>query len=734
MGRLRNSAILVVCLVVLGSAIQVAAQAPSPQGLSDAELEGLVQLLEDPGKREALLRDLKALVKARQALRGLPPEARAKPELGPLLVEQVFSTMENAYRSLTQAASELLAQLRAIPQHAESVRGFAAARQNQIRLFRLLGILAGALLLGLALRGILGRYLGRIPVTPANWLVRILAGLATLLLRILPYAVFVAGLMAGFMLQPTFPTARTLLLLLALILLFYRLSIEFFRALLAPDLPHRRLLPLGDENANYAWIWATRFTNYTAFYVAVTRSLGLLSVEQASVALIRGLLLLVFPVLITVLIMQTARELRVRYGAQKSGAQPAEPARLRHLILSYWPILGVVYAWLVFIFLIAHYRAGFQFLFRATAHTAIVLVCLLVALRLLESFFRLLFNVNTRVRARFPGLEERTDRYIQWVRRSIAWVLLALSLGTIAQIWGVPVTAFLGSPIGMTLILRAVAISVTCAVVMMVLEISRLLNNYLLLPRKGREPTQKMRTLVPMVATAVRIGAAFVGGIIVLDQLGINTTPILAGAGIVGLAVGFGSQTLVKDLINGLFILFEESVRVGDWVLLGAKNGLVEAVGLRTVRLRDVHGNVHVIPNSSIDTLTNYSKEYSRCVIEVGVAYREDVEEVMEVMRQVGEEIVQDPDFGPDILQPMEIFGVDRFDDSAVIIRARFTTKPLRQWAIKREFNRRIKKAFDEKGIEIPFPHRTIYMGEPKQGTAPPLHVEMEKKTDNSGV
>lgn len=732
MGRLQESMILAVCLVLLVSAIQVFAQTPPSPQPTDAELRGLVQLLEDPGRREALLRDLKALLTAREALQPPPLEARSGRGLRTLLVEQVFSALENAYRSVTQAVSELLDLFRTIPKRAESLRGFAAVRENRIRLFQLLGNLAGALLLGLAVRGILRRYLARIPASPSNWLMRLLAALAALLLRMLPYAALTAGLMAGFMLFPTFPLARAVILLLAIVLFFYRLSIEIFRALLAPDLPRRRLLPLGDENANYAWVWAARFANYTAFYAAVIRPLRLLPVEPATLALIRGVLLLVFPVLITVLIMQAARELRLRYGAPKPGIRPAEPARLRHLTLSYWPVLGVTYAWLVFIFLIAHYQAGFQFLFRATVHTAIALLGLLVALRLLEPFFRLLFKVNSRVRARFPGLEERTDRYIQLVRRSVAWVLLGFTLAAVAQIWGIPVTAFLGSRIGMTLILRAVAISVTCAVVMVILEISRLLKNFLLLPRKGREPSQKMRTLVPMVATAVRIGAAFVGGVIVLDQLGINTTPILAGAGIVGLAVGFGSQTLVKDLINGLFILFEESVRVGDWVALGAKNGLVEAVGLRTVRLRDVNGNVHVIPNSSIDTLTNYSKEYSRYVIEVGVAYREDVEEVMAVMRQVGEEMLQDPDFGPDILQPMEVFGVDRFDDSAVIIRARFTTKPLRQWAVKREFNRRIKKTFDEKGIEIPFPHRTIYMGEPKEGAPPPVYVQVGKKQEEN--
>jgi len=153
-------------------------------------------------------------------------------------------------------------------------------------------------------------------------------------------------------------------------------------------------------------------------------------------------------------------------------------------------------------------------------------------------------------------------------------------------------------------------------------------------------------------------------------------------------------------------------------------------VGLRTIKLRDLSGNVHVIPNSAIETVTNMTKGYSRYVFDVGVAYREDMDEVIAILKELGKEMQTDPEYKKDILEPLEILGVDRFDDSAVIIRARFKTKPIRQWAVGREFNRRMKKVFDERGIEIPFPHRTIYMGSPKEGKAPPLQVHMkEEKT-----
>jgi small conductance mechanosensitive channel len=162
---------------------------------------------------------------------------------------------------------------------------------------------------------------------------------------------------------------------------------------------------------------------------------------------------------------------------------------------------------------------------------------------------------------------------------------------------------------------------------------------------------------------------------------------------------------------------------VGDVVKLGDRAGLVEAISIRTVRLRDLSGTVHTIPFSAIDTVSNLTRDFSFYVFDLGVAYREDVDEVMEVIRQVGEELRTDPEIGPVVLEPLEIFGVDAFGDNAVVIKGRIKTQPIKQWMVGRAFNHRIKKRFDERGIEIPFPHRTVYFGQDKDGTAPPLQV-----------
>ena len=234
---------------------------------------------------------------------------------------------------------------------------------------------------------------------------------------------------------------------------------------------------------------------------------------------------------------------------------------------------------------------------------------------------------------------------------------------------------------------------------------------------------QRASTLTQIVRDVARIVIFFVGVMMILSEVGIDLKPVLAAAGLGGLAVGFGAQSLVKDLISGFFILLENSIRVGDVVEVAGVSGLVEQVELRAVRLRDLSGNVHVVPNGAIDKVKNMTKDYSYYLFNVGVAYREDVDEVMAVLRSIAEEVRADPAFQEDILEPLDMLGVDQFADSAVIIKCRIKTRPIKQWRVGREMNRCIKNTFDAKGIEIPFPHQTIYWGEPKEGTPPPLYV-----------
>ena len=230
------------------------------------------------------------------------------------------------------------------------------------------------------------------------------------------------------------------------------------------------------------------------------------------------------------------------------------------------------------------------------------------------------------------------------------------------------------------------------------------------------EKEKRDATLIGIARSVIMVTIWAIFIMIFLQQLGLNVGPILAGAGIVGLAVGFGAQELVRDAISGFFLLFENRVRTGDVAVVNGTGGLVENINLRTITLRDMAGVVHTFQNGKINTLANMTKDWSAMVFDIGVAYKEDVDKVIELVRNVGEALQNEEDFKGKILEPIEVFGLDKFGDSAIVIKARIKTMPIQQWAIGREFNRRLKQVFDKEGIEIPFPHRTVYWGD---GAAP---------------
>jgi len=226
------------------------------------------------------------------------------------------------------------------------------------------------------------------------------------------------------------------------------------------------------------------------------------------------------------------------------------------------------------------------------------------------------------------------------------------------------------------------------------------------------ETSKRADTITRLISQAVMITLWIIVTLVILKEIGLEIAPILAGAGIVGLAVGFGAQNLVRDVLSGFFFILEDQVRVGDVAVVNNTGGMVEEINFRTIVLRDLQGVVHVFPNGAVTSLSNMTKSWSGYVFDLGVAYKEDTDRVVNVILQVGKDLKGDETYGQLMIEPIEIFGVDKFSDSAVIIKGRIKTKPLQQWFVGREFLRRVKYAFDAQGIEIPFPHRTVYFGE----------------------
>jgi small-conductance mechanosensitive channel len=248
------------------------------------------------------------------------------------------------------------------------------------------------------------------------------------------------------------------------------------------------------------------------------------------------------------------------------------------------------------------------------------------------------------------------------------------------------------------------------------------------------EQIKRAETLGRVSRYLVGVVIAVITVIVVLSELGIAIAPVLGAAGVVGVAVGFGAQSLVKDYLSGFLMLLENQIRQGDVVEIAGKGGVVEEITLRYVRLRDYDGNVHFVANGLITTVSNSSLGFAFSVVDVAVAYREDVDQALQVMRDTAVELSEDPAFAPKILAEVEVVGVEKWLDSGVQLRVRFRVVALEQWTVRREYLRRLKHAFDRAGIEIPYPHLTVYAGVDREGAAPPFHLAHRREAASAAA
>jgi len=295
-----------------------------------------------------------------------------------------------------------------------------------------------------------------------------------------------------------------------------------------------------------------------------------------------------------------------------------------------------------------------------------------------EDGFRFVLQASALSVVIIAGAWFVANRYLPILENGIA-LAVGLTAGfALLETWGIDSSAWLATPFGQRVTSSVITIVLLLVMTVVVLEIaSAAIERYL--SREGAEFSARAKTLLPLLRTALLVVLVTMFILVTLSELGLNIAPLLAGAGVAGLAIGFGAQTLVKDIITGMFILMEDQLAVGDVVKVGPHAGVVERLSLRTLRLRDLAGTVHVVPFSEVTTLQNLTKDYSRYVFEVGVAYREDTDAVVAALNQIGAELLQDETYRDLIVEPLEVLGVDSFGDNAVIIKARITTKPIKQ-------------------------------------------------------
>ncbi len=334
------------------------------------------------------------------------------------------------------------------------------------------------------------------------------------------------------------------------------------------------------------------------------------------------------------------------------------------------------------------------------------------------------FNQKTHVSHNRFRLYSRMMRYFGYV------VVTALLVFTLNNIWDLVDVSFLDYDIFGQFMGQIASLALIVLVGIAVWEALNYAIEKGMRSASGDNST-RLQTILPIVRNVFFIAFSILFVLIILSEFGIDIMPLLAGAGVLGIAVGFGAQTMVKDFLTGFIIILEDLIQVGDVATLGGKTGLIERITIRKVQMRALDGTVMTVPFGEITVVENLTKEFSFYLMDVGVAYRENTDEVIGYMREVDEELRKDEDFKDLILAPIEILGVDQFADSAVVIKARIKTKPIRQWDVGREYNRRMKFKFDEQGVEIPFPHQTIYFGEDKKGNAPSAPIRLQKEDED---
>jgi len=548
-------------------------------------------------------------------------------------------------------------------------------------------------------------------------------------LDLVPLAAYAAAAYATApVVRPT-PEVQILALTLVNAYLIVRGILAVARMALAPMVGSLRILPLSDMTANYLFIWIRRLVGLSVFGFFFAQAALLLGLPVGGYRGVLGLLGLVITGLAVVFLLQN----RAPVAAWIRGEGKAKRAgRLRDRFADIWHVLAVIYVAAIFGIFVLGIEGGFQYLARATAVTAVILVATLLIMTGLDRLVERGFAIRQEVRDRFPTLEERANRYLPTLRLLLRWVVGLIAALALLETWGVDALGWLDTPLGQRLAESAFSIIALVVLALIFMEaVNSGVERYLTqTDPQGNvvERSARIRTLLPLFRKVVFTVLAVMVSLIVLSELGINIGPLLAGAGVIGLAVGFGAQTLVKDVITGLFILVEDTIAVGDWVTVGGHEGEVESLSIRTIRLRDVPGTVYTVPFSEVGAVINYTRDFSNMMVYVGISYRENVDEVMKVIEDLGREMAEDQSLGADITGPMEAQGVQEFGDSAVVIRAKMMVRAGTQWGMKREFNRRMKNRFDELGIEIPFPQRTITFGEDKKGDAVAGRIVMVDK------
>ncbi len=539
------------------------------------------------------------------------------------------------------------------------------------------------------------------------------------LLELVP-SLILLGFVYGLLSTPLAGRASTQVVILAVVDAFVTVQVVMaaVRSLLSPDNPGMRVFGLDDRAALGITRWVRRLVAVSVFGYALAEVGLVFGLDADAHDALLKIVALIVHIMLVVVVFRNRRLVAGWIAPREEGGGTLALARQRAARLwHHAAIIAILGLWLVWALGVPD---GYRMLLKIGALSVVVLIAGRAARQVLLGALDRLFHVGAEPIAGLdvvPGLASvsaRARSYYRLLRAIVSGIITATILVLLLQAWGFGAFDwFSDGALGERVVSALVTIALLLFFVLVVWEGV----NELILRQVARLTSQghaarasRMRTLLPMIRAALAVVLFLIAGPVALSEIGVNIAPLLAGAGIVGVAIGFGSQKLVQDLITGVFLLLENAMQVGDWVTLAGVSGSVEALSVRTIRLRASDGSVHIIPFSAVTTVNNSNRGLGNAAVSVSVAYKEDTDRVSEALREVAAGMRKDPAYQRGMLSDLQLWGVDKIEGAVVTIAGQIVCTDSARWGVQREFHRRMKKRFEELGIEIANPTQTVLL------------------------
>ena len=514
------------------------------------------------------------------------------------------------------------------------------------------------------------------------------------------------------------------------------LMIELFKAalrmLFSSQYAGLRLMPIASPQAEYCNRFLARLAGFIGYGMLVIVPIVNYNLSTALGQGLGTVIMLLALIYAATVILKNRATLRDALMQRAEKADMSASRFALRLLGRVWHVLALAYALVVFAVTVLHPETALPYVLLATLKTIVIVGIGMLVSGVLTQLIGRRIRLTGDIQRRLPLLEKRLNAYVPTSLKVIRAIILIVVAMFVLNAWQVfDLAAWYASEAGAHLVgttLNVIIILLVAAVVWV--GLASLIENRLSAETGAGEPSARAKTLLSLFRNALAIALITMTAMIVLAEIGINIGPLIAGAGVLGLAIGFGSQKLVQDVITGVFIQLENAMNTGDVVTVGGTTGTAERISIRSVGIRDLSGTYHIVPFSSVDTVSNYMREFGNHVGEYGIAYRENIDDAIEQL-QAAFEALKESEHGHKLLEPLSVAGVTALADSSVNIRVIIKTTPGDQWAVGRAYNRLVKMYFDAAGIEIPFPHTTLYFGQEKDGSAPPANLRILSQKGN---